>query len=540
MFLGIKSRPLRILLILLLITIFIISIIQFTFSIFLTKIVNEQLPTFFKPEAEVGKIRINLFDGSVTVRDFKIKQPAGVPDQNIVSISKLKANIQYLPLLKKKISIGKIYLNNLILNLDKRNDELNLMNIMQPPNAQDKINADDKKPIPEIFIKRIDLNKIFVNYTEIDSAGKKTDCAISNLNFDLKNAKLTGTKNQVESIILSILNTKIKSSETSKSMNIDLNNFEINLQNIVQENENIQLKKIETNNFNILFTSLENQKDSLHIFLSDLYFLASGIEMGNDSSSAKHNPSTIEFTGKIQDKKLQDNLFGLYARMGTIGKKIPPINAIFQVIGLELEPFEFLLPLGTYQALGGDAFDLKSDITLSEKTLDCDLNISTIQGSKLGMKIGGTPEKPEFETSSILFNVVTRLGGGIGSSFLKIGGTTIGATKTSLNVALGLGKGATNVAGSLGKGVFKTVKGIVTADLKEVGEGLKETTVGTVSEAGKTVLETGENIIDGTGETLDSATGKKKADKWRKEKEERWEELWEKMKVEVDGKIEKE
>ncbi|HHE38349.1 MAG TPA: hypothetical protein ENL20_07225 [Candidatus Cloacimonetes bacterium] len=535
----IKNRPLRILLILLLITILIISLIQFFFSIFFTKVVNDQLPVFLKPEASINKIKVNLFEGSVTIRDLMIKQPQGFPANDLLLLSKLKINIQYLPLLKKKISISKIYLNDLKLNIDKKmNKELNILNIMQPPSVKDAV-RNEKKPVPEIFIKRIDLNKIFVNYTEIDSIGKETEIAVSNLNFNLRNANISETEKKVESIILSLLETTIKSTQASKNMNIDLNNFEINLQNIVQENENFQLKKIETNNFNVLFSSRENQKDSLQFYLTDLYLLASGIEMSNDSPSIKNNLASIEFTGKIQHKKLQDNLFGLYARIRTIRKKIPPINAIFQVIGLELEPFEFLLPLGTYQAIGGDAFDLKTDITLSEKTLHCDLNISTIQGSKLGMKIGGTPQKPEFETTSILFNVVSRLGGGIGSSILKVGGTTIDAAKTSLNVALGLGKGATNVAGSLGKGVFKTVKGVVTADLQEIGDGLKESTVGTVSEAGKTVLETGENLIDGTGETLNSATGKKKADKWRLEKEERWEELWEKRKKEVDEKTPK-
>jgi len=496
--------------------------------------VNDKLPVYLKPEASINKIRVNLLDGSVTVRDLKIRQPEGFPDENLLLLSKLKISIRYLPLLRKKISIGKVYLNNLQLNIRKKmNNEMNLLNILQSESAEDP-EKDVKKPIPEIFIKRIDLQNIFVNYTEIDSAGKKTELSVSDLNFKLKRAKIYNTKSQVESVILDFLQTSLIDTETSKSMNIVCNDFKIDLQNILQENENIRLQKVESNNFNVLFSSLENRKDSLNISLSDLHLLLTGMAVSNDPEMNNDGPAKFEFTGKIRDQKCKDNLIGIYARIGTIGEKIPSVNAIFQVIGLELEPFEFILPPGTYQALGGDAFDLISEIKISEDSLDCDVSIDMIQGSKLGMKIGGTPEKPQFETASILFNVVSRLGGGIGSSILKIGGTTIDAAKTGLNVALGLGKGATNVAGSLGKGVFKTVKGVVTADLKEVGEGLKESTVGTVSEAGKTVLDAGGNIIDGTGETLNSATGKKKADKWRNEKEKRWEDCWEKRKAEVD------
>jgi hypothetical protein len=239
-------------------------------------------------------------------------------------------------------------------------------------------------------------------------------------------------------------------------------------------------------------------------------------------------PSEITFTGKIANEKYGDSLFGLFALVSNLKNNFPDVDAILQITGLELEPFKSLVPPGTYQALGGNAFDLSALLSASETEMDCEIDIAMIQGTKLGMKIGGTPAKPELDTSSVLFNVFSRFGGGIGSSLSKVSGTTFGVARTGLKTALGVGKGATNVVGSVGKGIFKTVKGAVTLNAKELGEGLKTTTVGTVTEAGKTVLNAGENLLEGTENALNDVTGMTAASKWRKEKQKRWNMSWEK------------
>jgi hypothetical protein len=103
------------------------------------------------------------------------------------------------------------------------------------------------------------------------------------------------------------------------------------------------------------------------------------------------------------------------------------------------------------------------------------------------------------------------------------------AAKTTAAV----GKGALKVVGSLGKGVFKTAKGVATADLGGISDGLKTATVGTVTEVAEGIVDTATAAVEGVGETATAAIGKDETDAWRAGCEVRWEKLWKEARSEV-------
>jgi len=149
-------------------------------------------------------------------------------------------------------------------------------------------------------------------------------------------------------------------------------------------------------------------------------------------------------------------------------------------------------------------------------------------GANLGLKVGGTPQSPAPDSSSALLAVAGRFGGIFGNTAgnLASGGLQVG--KTALNTVGTIGAGAGKTVASVGKGLFQTVKGVATADLGKIGEGVKTATVGTVTEAAETVADTAEGVGKGVVDTGAAAVGMESAEDWRNGTEARWHAEWNK------------
>ncbi|MCD4820365.1 MAG: hypothetical protein K8S23_16930 [Candidatus Cloacimonetes bacterium] len=620
-----KNKALKITFITFVVLFVIIIALQYFASNHLVKLINKELPKSFPNGASVGKISLNLVNGSLAVHNILINQPEGFKGKKLLQLKKIVVNVQYLALLKKKIVVDKFGISGLNLNIVKnKSHEINAIKLADSFSKNTKVTkkSSSEKESTEIIIKKVFLHDIFINYDESGNSEQKIRAEVSDIDLDINKIivneqitianiafKLAGisaiatgleqgdidvaldglnlqinditqaeNKVEIRSIDLNLMKLKANMQDVKKGttnseisdlslnisdllqnkdkitigkiskeieslffenldkndkiLSVNLGKFQIDISDIFQEKNNFQVKDIASHKFNIDFEMQEKEKNSLQINLTEMQLKLSDLtSIKEDKSVAKLN-----LTGKILDEKNIDHLLGIYARFGAIKDDIPPTNAYLQIIGFELEKFGSLIPIGTSQSLGGDAFDLNTEITVSPNILDCVISLSMNQGSKIGMKIGGTPDKPELDTSSLLFGVLGRFGGGIGGTVAKLGGTSFKVAKTGVNTALGIGKGTGNVIGSIGKGVFKTVKGVATADISEIGEGLKTTTVGTVTEAGKTVLKTGENLLEGTGEALSEVSGITKARKWRTEKQKRWDKTWEKAKEEINKK----
>ncbi len=562
-----RNKVLKILFWIVCIIIVLVIILQLVISSIVTKKAND----FLADKAKIGRININLLEGSVSVKKVVVSQPEGFGEPNLIQLGTLSARVRYLPILQKKIVVSYVNISDVKADIQKIGDEINLQKVVDELTASAGANSGttENKPSFEIYVKKVNLNNIALKYTEVNDSLGTQQVILEGINSQIRKIRSLGTRNLIDQVTLAVDKTIVNILDTEENKTqLEVNNFTTKTENLVADSTFLQIPTLLVSYDSLFLSAAKDDEitevsmpgfaltlndmqtagqdlslteavtDSFEVFIQlpdsisfqlyELSLLARDVNVSQDSLT---KPAEVTFKGKIMNEELGDNLFGIYAQISAFPDKFPTVDAFLQIVGLELEPIKPMIPPGTFQALGGDAFDLSAEITVCDSSLDCDIDIDMIQGSKLGMKIGGTTAKPELDTSSLLFNVFSRFGGGIGSGFSKLGGTTFGAAKASLTTALGLGKGAANVVGSVGKGLFKSVKGVVTLDASEIGEGLKTTTVGTVKEAGKTVLDTGENLIEGTGDTLGEASGKATASDWRKAKATRWIELWDKAQI---------
>lgn len=564
-----KNTFLKVILWIVAIILLIVIILQFAASGIVTKTANK----FLGEKGNIGKISISILNGSVNVKDVTLKQPEGYENNKLLQLDKLSAKVRYFPLLRGKVVVSYVKVTNLNIDIQKIDEDINLLSFADSLSGDVQVSTEksaSSQP-PEIFIKSIKLNNVSVSFQETSDGIVSQSAKVEGINTEVNRISSKGLKNIVEQVAFSLEKADVtQNGENGKQTQIIVNNLMINTHDIEAEDTHVQIPEIKIEqdsmyvkdvtagktatismtDFALQIKNMQALGEDISIeeVSSDSFKVSAGLPENivfnlkdlvlfckdiNFTEKADAEPAEIIFNGKIVNEEHGDNHLGFYALVRDLAADFPTINAVLTIIGLELEPMKSMIPPGTYQALGGDAFDLNATLSASEMQLDCEINIDMIQGTKLGMKIGGTPEKPELDTSSVLFNVFSRFGGGIGSGLSKVGGTTLGAAKTGVTTALGVGKGAKNVVSSVGKGVFKSVKGVVTLDAKEIGEGLKTTTVGTVKEAGKTVLDTGNNLLEGSGDALKNVSGNTAASKWRQEKQKRLNETWEKAKEKV-------
>lgn len=241
----------------------------------------------------------------------------------------------------------------------------------------------------------------------------------------------------------------------------------------------------------------------------------------------------VVLTAVLKQPDFHDAFVGLTARLGVLTTNPPPVVAAARIVGLELKSgIDAVVPPGVAQTLGGNCVDAYADVAMAADVLEVLARIKT-EDNTMPFAVGGTPTAPKIDKSTALFNLVSRptmLVGGVVTDVSSAGVEVVeGAAKTTVAV----GKGALNVVGSLGKGVFKAAKGVATADLGEVGDGLKTATVGTVAEAAEGIVDTATAAVEGVSETATAAIGKDETDAWRAGCEARWDKLWQKARAEV-------
>jgi hypothetical protein len=264
---------------------------------------------------------------------------------------------------------------------------------------------------------------------------------------------------------------------------------------------------------------LRIQFTSLNLLLTDLL-----IDPMVDPASVE--PASALLTARIVQAPFSDGLLGIDARIGPIGGGMPAVNAVLRLADLELEPIEVVVPDGAAQILGGSALDISADLALASYLLDCELEIEVSGGHHLSLPIGGTPDKPEVDTSSILFGVMLHFGGGLGNLAGNIGGAGYHAAAMIGETTWAVGEGTANVFGSIGGGLFKTVTSAATGDLDGAVEGLSDTTVGTANEAASAGGNVAEKSADRATATAHSTTGEDADREWRADTPNRWQKSW--------------
>lgn len=286
----------------------------------------------------------------------------------------------------------------------------------------------------------------------------------------------------------------------------------------------LHVRFAELKNAALYYVDAALSRKPLEIQVRQLDCVVSNLVVDVQRANLRELPATAWATGRIVQKD-RDAMVGLGARVGIVGTNIPPVNAMFRLNGLELNTVRAILPPGTEQTLGGDCLDVRVSIAVSPDLLDIDTDILT-SANRLSLSVGGTPAAPQVDTSNVLFLLLARSGGGVGSLALNLGKGTVQAADSAINTTVTAVKGVGQTVGSFLGGVLTTAKGIVTADAKTIGEGLEQATVGTVKDAVGTVTDTTGALADGVVETGRTAVGEKGASDWRKTCGLRWTNTW--------------
>ena len=214
------------------------------------------------------------------------------------------------------------------------------------------------------------------------------------------------------------------------------------------ESKIIVVNDIVVTNIAINYTDMSLGNDPLTITIDDLLLTATNVVISDDPSIAQ-NTAEILLTAVIKQTDVPDAHIGLVSKMGHIGHDIPETAAALRLIGFDLHTVGPMVPPGVAGTIGGDALDLKADLTMSAEFLDCEMMMSTIADHYFPFYIRGTVDEPEFDTSSVLFGMVGRIGGGVGNMVGAVGHAGVDTVSAVGKGVVNLGKGVGDAVGSL-------------------------------------------------------------------------------------------
>ena len=288
----------------------------------------------------------------------------------------------------------------------------------------------------------------------------------------------------------------------------------------------VALEKLVVNDVDVRYRDASLGEEPLVVGVDDLLLMVNDILFDPAASADKVMPGRIELTTRIHQGDAADAHLGAIARLGVLGTNIPAVNAGVRLSGIELKGYSAVLPtgMGTSIAavLGGSCLDLEADVSMTDEVRDIEAALGA-KGALLKLPVESGFGNIMGDLSKLLAarlaGQATAMAGNVGSAGVEVAGT---AVKSAGAAAKGAGK----IVGNVGGGLFKVVKGAATGDLKGIGEGLKDTTVGTVSEAVNTVSDTAKTAVNGVGKAASKGIGKDSADEWRATARTRWEEKW--------------
>jgi hypothetical protein len=229
------------------------------------------------------------------------------------------------------------------------------------------------------------------------------------------------------------------------------------------------------------------------------------------------DPAAVSVSFQLnQPGKLPAAHFGTVARMGPVGRGIPPINAQARMIGLKLKTLGTLLPPATRSTIGGDGLDSGMALALNDDRISLDALALTDRNVRYDtIHVRGPLNAPKIEIAPVLTGVF-RVKDGV----LNIGKSGLGAgisiAEGGVNVAKEMGTGALNVGKKLLGGLFDTGKGLATIDAKQVEKGLVGSTVDTIDLSLDAVGGAGSAAGSGVDKSVYDLTGSAAVQTWDK------------------------
>ena len=229
------------------------------------------------------------------------------------------------------------------------------------------------------------------------------------------------------------------------------------------------------------------------------------------------DPSAVSVSFQLkQPGKLPAAHFGTVARMGPVGRGIPPVNAQARMIGLKLKTLGALLPPATRTAIGGDGLDSGMALALNDGRISLDALALTDRNVRYDtIHVRGPLKAPKIEIAPVLTGVF-RVKDGV----LNLGKSGLGAgisiAEGGVNVAKEVGSGVVKTGKKLLGGLFDTGKGIATLDAKQMKKGIVGSTAGTIELSLDTVGDAGSAAGGGLGKSASKLTGEAALKAWDK------------------------
>jgi hypothetical protein len=290
----------------------------------------------------------------------------------------------------------------------------------------------------------------------------------------------------------------------------------------------IHVKEIVLSNCTIRYTDQSLAQGPLDVTLARLNAVVTDVHLDPARRSEQAMPGHLELTAHLVQPGFADARVGLAARFGGIdpAQPIPTANAVFRLVGLELNPLGSLVPAGVPLVIGGDILDVNFDASLSSDVLDCELGIMTPSGNALSLNLGGTPRQPLVNTDSIRGILAGRLGQAGVNIVKDAGGAGKQLGGAALSTAASAGKGTGKMLKDIVTGVAKAGTSAVKGDLPEAAKNVLGTAAGTVTGAAGTLVGTGVKLAEGVGKSGSTVVGVERSQAWRREVSQRWTKVW--------------
>ncbi len=277
----------------------------------------------------------------------------------------------------------------------------------------------------------------------------------------------------------------------------------------------MQVNKIRLENSSITIEDHALTGKPMVFPLTDIRLAVDQLRLFDESKGG--DPAAFSMALKLkQPGKLPAAHFGTVARIGPVGRDVPPVNAQARMIGLKLKTLGALLPPATRSALGGDGLDAGQALALNDGRIHLDALAVTDRNVRYDtIKIRGPLNAPKIEIAPVLAGVF-RVKDGV----LNLGKSGLGAgisiAEGGVNVAKEVGTGALKVGKKLLGGLFDTGKGIATLDAKQMEKGIVGSTAGTIELSLDTVGGAGSAVGGGLGKSASQLMGSAAAQAWDK------------------------
>lgn len=281
----------------------------------------------------------------------------------------------------------------------------------------------------------------------------------------------------------------------------------------------VWVKEVVISNVNFLFEDLAREWT---FKIQNLDLTLTNLRVGGAEGDVSE-PGTLEGYFEIFNESNVAR-FKVHGKVGRIDpsnpERVPPIQLAVGLSGFHLDTVDPFMVPGARTAIGGSGLDFKMFLEIGEgnspgeQALFGSYEMVTDQDQRYAGELGGTVAEPVLPFLNIFSDVLGNQVGrvvNLGENIAE-GGTE--AAKAAVDTGAAAVKGAAGAVKGAAGGLFRTARGIATLDKDEALGGIKDTTVGTVSNVTDTVTDTVGTAGEGVSNAGGAALGQEAVKRW--------------------------